>query len=64
MGDHLFPQVYKADYRMWLPLISNDHKNIAEPYEGGGEGSGKFHRDSSEILQSPFFPPPPVISNE
>ena len=38
MGDHLFPQVYKADYKMWLPLISNDHKNIAEPYEGGGGG--------------------------
>ena len=38
MGDHLFPQVYKADYKMWLPLISNDNKNIAEPYEGGGGG--------------------------
>ena len=31
VGDHLFPRVYRADYRMWLPLTSNDHKNIAEP---------------------------------
>ena len=51
-GDHLFPRVYVADYRMWLLLFYlHDHKNIAEPYGGGGR-SGKFYRDSSKILRS------------
>ena len=63
MGDHLFPQVYKADYKMWLPLISNDHKNIAEPYEGGGRDQVNFIVTHPKSSNPPSFPPP-VISNE
>ena len=60
MGDHLFPQVYKADYKMWLPLISNDNKNIAEPYEGGGGGRDQvnFIVTHPKSSNPPSFPPP------
>ena len=51
-GDHLFPRVYGADYRMWLLLLTSTIIRTLQSLMGVGGRSGKFYRDSSKILRS------------
>ena len=51
-GDHLFPRVYGADYRMWLLLLTSTIIRTLQSLMGVGGRSGKFYRDSSKILLS------------